>query len=733
MTKILIGNLTGPQGPQGPEGQPGPQGLPGQDGSNVVPTDTAIATNIGTPGTQTREALDGAFGAPTRGPLAGIGKAATGKYRVVLGGTSKAAAGDAPLKSFAYQLQRLFGRSRTVIRTFMLDGGTDLAYLGWIKQHYAGPGFARVRGDSASTVRTFTFYGDTATVYFSRETDATPVDILIDGVVVGQTPAAGAQAFAVKQVFAGLSGTQRHTITVNVPSGAGYVYMERLEFSYAADTGVEILDLTKGGSSLWNMTADWPAVSQGGVKIEADPIPLVAGTSGLASWLETNVDLFIGQWTVNDAGSHNALVTMFEPNWNALADLALTQGQQVISIIETGGHFAAPGDPDHADFLALVNVQRALSPRSHVTVVDFHAATIMDDIVAYAARYFPGASNVNPVAGTWTGDFIHESAAAYGACLAVMCERSGVPVPPATLATAVRSLSLNGGARGPIPRTRSAVVGGVTKNLPEVGATWNPITNTSAPLLSDVGVASSLNTLVTGATTADAFGQYRLTNNDFRGVSLAAGVVYTVTVVSVGNAVVRLDNAHVLDEFGNELPYEDVANKRTSVVVSSPAHPVVWSFQIGAPDGSPGLVMLNPGGVGWRLYGIWITPSSSPVIHPAIASDGLVTAAGQVVNPGTTSFADPAGITLSAGVWMVAVTAVRADNGAHGATATFLVTNGNSRAASQQIGSTVAANALTALALAAPTSNVVRATATANAGGYTVNFTYSATRLAASA
>ena len=70
MSKTLIGDITGPAGPQGPQGDPGqdgadgapgPQGDPGIPGVNAVENDTAVATYIGTEGTETRNALSAAI------------------------------------------------------------------------------------------------------------------------------------------------------------------------------------------------------------------------------------------------------------------------------------------------------------------------------------------------------------------------------------------------------------------------------------------------------------------------------------------------------------------------------------------------------------------------------------------------------------------------------------------------------------------------------------------------
>ena len=74
MTKVLIGDITGPAGPQGPQGEPGtdgvdgaqgPQGEPGIPGANAVENDEAVATYIATKGTQTEIELSRTF-APLR-------------------------------------------------------------------------------------------------------------------------------------------------------------------------------------------------------------------------------------------------------------------------------------------------------------------------------------------------------------------------------------------------------------------------------------------------------------------------------------------------------------------------------------------------------------------------------------------------------------------------------------------------------------------------------------------
>lgn len=64
--------VKGDAGPQGPEGPEGPQGPPGQDGSNVLPTDTAMANTASDTGSQFRDVLNSAIGSSV-GDLAGPG------------------------------------------------------------------------------------------------------------------------------------------------------------------------------------------------------------------------------------------------------------------------------------------------------------------------------------------------------------------------------------------------------------------------------------------------------------------------------------------------------------------------------------------------------------------------------------------------------------------------------------------------------------------------------------
>lgn len=78
MASTPIANLRGPKGdPGAPSTTPGPQGLPGV---NAVPTDAAVATYMGTPGTQTEEQLNANLEAAVTTPAGPVRQALDSLY-----------------------------------------------------------------------------------------------------------------------------------------------------------------------------------------------------------------------------------------------------------------------------------------------------------------------------------------------------------------------------------------------------------------------------------------------------------------------------------------------------------------------------------------------------------------------------------------------------------------------------------------------------------------------------
>ena len=610
------------KGDKGDTGDPGPQGLPG---TNAVPADTAVAGYIQTAGTSaTKTALNNAIVAGTaelaqthEPPLSKIAKARTGKYRVMLAGTSIANNSSSGVKAFLSHLKSVYGDTGTVEQVGgILGGGFETIYQGWAKQIYGGPSFVRARANSTSTPIVRQGYFDTVTVEYSVEADAAPVEILIDGVSQGSIGGPGTQAYSQKATFTTTLGA--HTLTIGVPA-TGHFYLERFFLSNSASKGVEYIDGTLGGSAVSHIKE---LKIPTGAQTAGIPINGLSGAAGFFS--RADVDHIIVHYLVNDAGMpHGNLETHYKPVIEYAVEKAAENGQTLTFVVEMGGHYALPGSPNHAFFETLRAYLLSLRTHPHVTVIDWHAATTMDDGVAYAARYY-NATAVNPDTGAYTGDFIHPKTAGYQVLIAQLATVYGVPIPQE-----VTEATLNQERARSLPvglgDDKVAVVDGATVHFPvpigpaNVALGYAPGSYVS----SKRGVYRKLDALdtrtesikaeIAASPLSDEYGKYINATNKVIGLSSfvdwAGGVRCYLTVKAAGTVEFRAESTSNLYTDGVLIPRTDTVNNRTTIQYAAGNAPGFYAVQVGAPANSGQTVLVSG-----KIYDIALTNSDVPIL-----------------------------------------------------------------------------------------------------------------------
>jgi hypothetical protein len=337
---------------------------------------------------------------PSLAPMARADKIADGGHlRVAMIGMS--------IASYQYALPWLSERIRQeygdtpafTITAGGLGGSFEASSQGWEKQRYGGPKFTRARGKAASSDLTISFYGDTLTLWFSRETNSEACNISIDGVTVGTTPAAGAQAYMQKQTFDGLT-LGGHTLEIVKPAGAGFVYFELYEAIDSTVPGVIVHDWTLGGSSWWNTIT---LLGSSGAQVAGIAI---SGTNGVDAHCDNDdFDLYVFQHDVNDvAFAETTFLTAFE----RFIDVTRDHGVPVVLVSSMAGEFSNPNRLYHSGYNTIRSLYRDTAlAESHVTHVDWHGATALEDIAKYAEVYYPSVSGFVLSPASHSGDFIH--------------------------------------------------------------------------------------------------------------------------------------------------------------------------------------------------------------------------------------------------------------------------------------------------------------------------------------
>lgn len=406
-------------------------------------------------------------------PLANIAKSKTAPFRIFHMGTSIGDATVAAGKMLAEQMKFVYGDTGMVeMRAGIMGGSYESVQFGWEKQPYGGPMFTRLRGKSTSSALTFYNYFDSMVIEWSQETDGAASAVLIDGVASGSYGQAGAQKYSNRTTFNTTLGW--HTVTINPPA-AGFNYLETIEFRNTTRTGVELRTASLGGSSLSQMvTLRTPVAPQvAGIPIEPNV--------GIDSFIDrSDVDLFSISYTVNDAGSGMAWVTGgFKTSIDRMVSIAGARGIPMIILIEMGGHYSMPNDGGNSNYNTQFNIVRdhllSLAKNNHVTVLDWHAATILSDLAAYAARYYLTVANLNVGAGTYTGDFIHPNTAGHQASHSLIFKAAGMTPPAFSEPNQIKWERFRTLPEG-LGRDQVAVLAGVTKRYAQPsGVAIDPI------------------------------------------------------------------------------------------------------------------------------------------------------------------------------------------------------------------------------------------------------------------
>jgi len=215
--------------PTGGRGDKGDKGDKGADGSNVLPTDTAIANAVNASGSATKTALSATYA--TKGEVGSQAeklplfshlatKARTGVVKVQLAGTSISAADMSTARVIPEWLKTLFGDTNATIHNLgAIGGGYQNDYSGWKKQPFGGLGYYRLTSTATSAAFNLTGHGDTVEFWYSKESDGGAFSVSIDGVSYGTVNTNGAQAYRQKAVFSPV--LQVPVITLGTTAGSG--------------------------------------------------------------------------------------------------------------------------------------------------------------------------------------------------------------------------------------------------------------------------------------------------------------------------------------------------------------------------------------------------------------------------------------------------------------------------------------------------------------------------------
>ena len=294
MTKVLIGDITGPAGPQGPEGPEGPQGERGLDGANVLPTSEAVAQAVTEEG-PAKDALSATIderGAKrfSRGDQSyNITTSALRRWRTALAGSEQMANGTqrsarvlcgwnsivqgAGLNSigatFPSQMAAMFAREFPAAGTgivhmntqswFRQDGAnaidTRVNRIGaWATAARAAFAAGTIRATGTDKKLTFTETGVEFVVYFARDADGGVMTVDVDGGATAEIDCSGSGLGShtiINTIATGTGGTAltdtSHTITITAPA-SGYAYVTGVE-ARRGKTGVRVTRAAMSGST----------------------------------------------------------------------------------------------------------------------------------------------------------------------------------------------------------------------------------------------------------------------------------------------------------------------------------------------------------------------------------------------------------------------------------------------------------------------------------------------------
>lgn len=370
-------------------------------------------------------------GTPPRSFMSGLTQFAKRRVcRVLHCGTSIAANSNSATQNFLNSLRERLGDSGNTTEPLGALGGsaTSPAYLGWDKQPFGGFFFTRIRGKSTSSPLLLKKgLVKRMVLRYSTEVDGGSFDVYVDGVFDRTLNCAGPQSYSNEAVFT-WSTPGVHTLELKAPA-SGYAYVESIDYCYDAP-GIHMLDGAYGGAAL----RDYMSL-RGNIAPQVPGIAIV-GNVGLDS-LYNNVsdnfkpDAIISTYTVNDSGSGlSAVNSTFKPALDRLVQTTKNNGIPLVLVVEMGGHYSMPMDPNYAAYNAVRDHIISKSKEPHVTVIDWHgmmglATTDTAELDKVLSRYY-SATEINSAAGTFKGDLIHPTDVGYAPLLGRLFSLSGV-------------------------------------------------------------------------------------------------------------------------------------------------------------------------------------------------------------------------------------------------------------------------------------------------------------------
>lgn len=547
-----------------------------------------------------------------------ISKAKTGPFRVLAFGTSITSFDNSSVRLLSTWLQAQYGASRFDHILFGVDGGTYTAGVnGWTKQRYGGAQFTRERGSQAAGASTLTYYGyfDSLVLETSRETDAAPATVAVDGATIGTTPAAGAQTYR-NQITATVP-LGFHTVTITPPV-TGYAYLETMELRDSTRrVGVEWLDFTMGGAGLWNTTGLMADVAG------QDPATPISGTNGLDYYFtRTDVDLYLIAHNVNDR-THP---TDFTANAAYAIGKAQTAGIPIVFIIEPMQ--TLPVDAGYQTIRSYLLAQRS---NPWVTVIDWHGAIWPGDVTdnsqlaLFQSLYFPN------------GELTHPDQRAYDVLTPLLARELGVLTPTEVSESALTRTQRRAwdGITG--VNTVGSLAGktyqygrpdGVASpiNFPDHPASTRafpaPVPYYRLPLPYGANIVRDQQvTLQAGST--DQFGTYLDWSNTVFPIQPAAGVTYRVTAKVGGLFRVRFTTANmvVLGSSGATLP-ANITGTITELLdpnlgTAGTDAPTVLTWLVKGVDGTNANTVWTG-----RFYDLTMTVADQPVLDSSAGAYG---------------------------------------------------------------------------------------------------------------
>lgn len=541
--------------------------------------------------------------------------------------------------------------------TATVGGISTGAYLGWKRQKYGGLTFVRLRGESTSTALTFRVLANKIVIRYSTESDGASFGVLIDGVSAGTCNCSGTQTYNNELVLS-FSTLESRSITINPPA-SGFAYFEGFS-AYTGRNGISIMDGTQGGTAVEHMF-----VYGGAAPDYAVPIQPTSTYRGFDSYMlstssHTKHDIIYFGWVVNDAGGAHPIDTYYAPAIARLVANTKASGQQLIFLVEPGGHFSIQTNPNYARYNAICTLLKSYANEPHVTVVD-HAAMLLPptggtlaDWQAWAATHYPSVSlsAITPTP-SYTGDFIHHDGKSYAPALSKLIDLANVTANGSlgftdtkeelrrlsqTLVPPIGNLQetvANRDLRGSI--TRKYVDGlGVTHLARYVGQSVSAVTFpqiVEPAWVSDTleNYASAFNDTIQSAGTASIWGKYldytsvAPSTNNYVITGIGSNKI-TITVIvglsiageGAGNAygirVRDLANAADLAAWagGKSL---GVATANIGGISQYLDKPVLVHLTVTPTDG--GVRVLLAG----RVYGVYVTATDFPCFAPFSASE----------------------------------------------------------------------------------------------------------------